>query len=132
MRISGWSSDVCSSDLLKSVLDEAVVSRLADLKTASEEAVAAAQGATERLARQMLTIADITASVEARIAEVNTQVEEQNKEEFSRRSALLIESLNSTAIDIAKIMSNEVTKTPDRKSAVKGKSGEGRVELGAR
>src|SRR3546814_17003550 len=105
MRISGWSSDVCSSDLLKSVLDEAVVSRLADLKTASEEAVAAAQGAAERLARQMLTIADTTASVEARIAEVNTQVEEQNKEEFSRRSALLIESLNSTAIDIAKIMS---------------------------
>src|SRR3546814_3664723 len=59
----------------------------------------------------MLTIADTTASVEARIAEVNTQVEEQNKEEFSRRSALLIESLNSTAIDIAKIMSNEVTDT---------------------
>src|SRR3546814_4616923 len=95
MRISDWSSDVCSSDLfarsneesLKSVFDEAVVSRLADLKTASEEAVAAAQGAAERLARQMLTIADTTASVEARIAEVNTQVEEQNKEEFSRRSA---------------------------------------------
>src|SRR3546814_6896792 len=92
MRISDWSSDVCSSDLfarsneesLKSVFDEAVVSRLADLKTASEEAVAAAQGAAERLARQMLTIADTTASVEARIAEVNTQVEEQNKEEFSR------------------------------------------------
>src|SRR3546814_19472299 len=59
----------------------------------------------------MLTIADTTASVEARIAEVNTQVEEQNKEEFSRRSALLIESLNSTAIDIAKLMSNEVTDT---------------------
>src|SRR3546814_3333218 len=46
---------------------------------------------------QMLTIADTTASVEARIAAVNTQVEEQNQEEFSRRSALLIESLNSTA-----------------------------------
>src|SRR3546814_5871943 len=60
----------------------------------------------------MLTIADTTASVEARIAEVNTQVEEQNKEEFSRRSAILIESLNSTAIDIAKIMSNEVPETP--------------------
>src|SRR3546814_7146558 len=60
---------------------------------------------------QMLTIADTTASVEARIAAVNTQVEEQNQEEFSRRSALLIESLNSTAIDIAKIMSNEVTDT---------------------
>ena len=42
---------------------------------------------------------------------MNTQDEEQNKEEFSRRSALLIESLNSTAIDIAKIMSNEVTDT---------------------
>src|SRR3546814_10411850 len=55
-----------NEESLKSVLDEAVVSRLADLKTASEEAVAAAQGAAERLARQMLTIADTTASVEAR------------------------------------------------------------------
>src|SRR3546814_15477217 len=105
----------------------------------------------------MLTIADTTASVEARIAEVNTQVEEQNKEEFSRRSALLIESLNSTAIDIAKIMSNEVTDTTwaaylkgdrsvfarravrlldsgeaDRKSVVKGKSVSVRVDSGGR
>jgi hypothetical protein len=100
-----------NEETLKSSVDEAVTARLTALKTASEEAVAAAQEAAERLARQMLTIAETTASVEARISQVNAQVEEQNQEEFSRRSALLIESLNSTAIDIAKVMSNEVTDT---------------------
>lgn len=98
-----------NEDTLKEAVDEAIAGRIAALKTTSEEAIAAAQNAAERLARQMLTIADTTASVEARISEVNAQVEQQNQEEFSRRSALLIESLNSTAIDIAKIMSNEVT-----------------------
>lgn len=98
-----------NQETLKTAVDEAIAGRIAALKTTSEEAIAAAQTAAERLARQMLTIADTTASVEARISEVNAQVEQQNQEEFSRRSALLIESLNSTAIDIAKIMSNEVT-----------------------
>ena len=35
--------------------------------------------------------------------------EERDRDHFSRRSALLIESLNSTAIDVAKILSNDVT-----------------------
>lgn len=98
-----------NEEALKSAVDEAIGARIATLRSTSEEAVGAAQAAAERLARQMLTITDTTASIEARISEVNAQVEEQNQEEFSRRSALLIESLNSAAIDIAKVMTNEVS-----------------------
>src|SRR3546814_16261291 len=88
-----------NQETLKSSVGEAIADRIGALKQASEEAVAAAQVAAERLARQMLTIADTTASVEARIAAGNNQVGEQHQEEYSRRSALLIESLNSKAID---------------------------------
>lgn len=100
-----------NEEALKSSVDDAIGERVAALKQASEDAVAAAHAASERLARQLLTIADTTASVEARVAEVNVQIEQQNQEDFSRQSALLIESLNSTAIDIAKILSHEVTDT---------------------
>jgi hypothetical protein len=36
-------------------------------------------------------------------------VQENDRDNFARRVALLIESLNSTAIDVAKILSNETT-----------------------
>ena len=59
--------------------------------------------------RQMLTIAETSAAVEARIADARTEAEASDRDNFARRVALLIESLNSTAIDVTKIMSNEVT-----------------------
>ena len=59
--------------------------------------------------RQMLTIADTSAALEARITEAKEAVEHSDQANFARRMALLIESLNSTAIDVTKILSNEVT-----------------------
>ena len=38
-------------------------------------------------------------------------MEQSDQANFARRVALLIESLNSTAIDVNKILSNEVTDT---------------------
>ncbi len=97
-----------ASDSLSGIVDEQVQEEIAALGTAAEAAVATAQSAAERLARQMLTIADTTAAIEARIAEANQRHEEAAKEDFARRSALLIESLNSLSIDISKVLSNEV------------------------
>ena len=57
----------------------------------------------------MLTIAETTASLETRIEEAHAEIEEHDQAHFSRRVALLIESLNSIAIDVTKILSNEVT-----------------------
>lgn len=80
-----------------------------ELALLSERAVATARDASERLTRQMLAIGESAAAVEARIDEAREQERERDGENFSRRVALLIESLNSTAIDVTKILSNEVT-----------------------
>lgn len=79
------------------------------LATTAERAVSAASTASDRLMRQMLTIAETSAQVEARIGEARGEIEEADRDNFARRVALLIESLNSTAIDVTKVLSNEVT-----------------------
>ncbi|HEY0627067.1 MAG TPA: hypothetical protein VGD10_10080 [Allosphingosinicella sp.] len=80
-----------------------------ELSALSERATETARAASERLTRQMLAIGDSAAAVEARIEEERRAEEATSSEAFSRRVSLLIEALNSTAIDVTKILSNEVT-----------------------
>jgi hypothetical protein len=80
-----------------------------EVGAAAERAVETARKASERLTRQLFTIGETAAAIEARIDETRREREEQESEGLSRRVALLIESLNSTAIDVTKILSNEVT-----------------------
>jgi hypothetical protein len=77
----------------------------------AERAMATARKASDRLTRQMLTIGKTSAAIEARIDESERAREEHEAQNLSRRVALLMESLNSTAIDVTKILSNEVTDT---------------------
>lgn len=86
-----------------------VEQQMNELALLSERATEAARQASERLTRQMLTIGESAAAVEARIDAARASREEQDAQGFSRRVALLIESLNSTAIDVTKLLSNEVT-----------------------
>lgn len=86
-----------------------VAAQMTELGTLTEHAVEAARGASERLTRQMIAIGETVGKVEAHIAEAQDSLREKESEQFSRRVALLIESLNSTAIDVTKILSNEVT-----------------------
>ena len=72
-------------------------------------ALATARAASERLTRQLLTIGETAAAIEERIAEDRAEREEQEAEELSRRVALIIDALNSTAIDVTKILSNEAS-----------------------
>jgi hypothetical protein len=83
--------------------------QMAELQALSQRAAEAARQASERLTRQMLTIGEATAAVEARIDRARQAREEHDAQKFARRASLLIESLNSTAIDVTKILSNEVT-----------------------
>jgi len=76
---------------------------------ASEAAVLAATGATERLARQVQEIAEQTALVETRIEDARAEREESDRDTFSRRVSMLIESLNSASIDIAKTFATDVS-----------------------
>lgn len=98
-----------SQRALAEALTAQVETQMAAISATTGDAVQAAQNATDRLMRQMLTIADTSASLEARISEAKDAVEHSDQANFARRMALLIESLNSTAIDVTKILSNEVT-----------------------
>lgn len=86
-----------------------VEAQMADMAAAAERAIESSHKASERLMRQMMTIADTATAVEERIAEARDEAERVNNDGFARRCALLIESLNSTAIDVTKILSNDVT-----------------------
>ncbi len=100
-----------SRDALVAALTRQVEEQMGEIARTAENAVSAAQNATDRLMRQMLTISETSAALEARIAEAKEEVERSDETSFARRVALLIESLNSTAIDVTKILSNEVTDT---------------------
>jgi hypothetical protein len=82
---------------------------MAGIGAASEQAIESARLAAERLTRQLVTIAETSTAIEARIVENREQTEAHDDANFARSVSLLIEALNSTAIDVAKVFSNEVT-----------------------
>jgi hypothetical protein len=82
---------------------------IAAVGAVSEQAVKAAHLVAERLSRQLLTIAETATAIEARIEANRADTEAHDDQSFARTAGLLIEALNSTAIDVAKIFSNEVT-----------------------
>ena len=98
-----------SKGALGEALDEPVKESLAEIGNASHLALATAKAASERLTRQLLTIGETAAAIEQRIAEDRVEREEREAGELSRRVALIIDALNSTAIDVSKILSNEVS-----------------------
>ncbi len=100
---------LASGAAIKQAVGDHVTTQVARIADVAEQALASASRASDKLMRQMLTIADTSASVEARIADAHHEVERANHENFSRRAALLVESLNSTAIDVTKILSHDVT-----------------------
>ncbi|HZF93758.1 MAG TPA: hypothetical protein VEZ20_02680 [Allosphingosinicella sp.] len=100
-----------SRDAVSEAVTEPVQEKLQQLGIMSDAAVASARRASERLTRQLVTIGETAAAIEARIDAERRVREEKDAESLSRRVALLIESLNSTAIDVTKILSNEVTDT---------------------
>ncbi|WP_207791143.1 hypothetical protein [Allosphingosinicella flava] len=79
------------------------------LTAAAERSAEAARTASDRLTRQIVTIGETTAAIEARIAEAREEQERSDSDSFARRVSLLIESMNSAAIDVAKILSNDVS-----------------------
>ena len=94
---------------LTDAITREVQAQIANLAQTAEHAVETATIASDKLMRQMLTISETSAAVEARIAEARVDTEKSDRDNFARRVALLIESLNSTAIDVTKILSNDVT-----------------------
>jgi len=94
---------------MSSALTDVGKEEIAAVGAVSEQAIQAAHLASERLGRQLLAIAETATAIEARIEANRTDTEAHDEQNFARTAGLLIEALNSTAIDVAKIFSNEVT-----------------------
>jgi vacuolar-type H+-ATPase subunit I/STV1 len=97
-----------SADAMERATADTVRRHVDALADAANAATDAATRASERLAHQMITIADATAQVESRIEEGRAEREKAESDTFSRRVSLLIEALNSSAIDITRAFSAEV------------------------
>ncbi|WP_288413320.1 hypothetical protein [uncultured Sphingomonas sp.] len=96
---------------LANAVDNAVTSQVAELSAIANHAVASAIEASERLSRQMLDIADTSKQLDERIAAARAEREAADSDQFSRRVSLLIEAMNSAAIDIARSLSTDVSDT---------------------
>ncbi|MCH8615185.1 hypothetical protein LZ016_03585 [Sphingomonas sp. SM33] len=105
---SAASLSSATREALEGVIREEVEQRLVDVQTTAARAVEAARAASDRLTEQMLTLGRTAAALEQHMEQVSTEQREKDSEAFARRVAMLIDSMNSAAIDVGKILSDEV------------------------
>ncbi|RKF23280.1 ATPase [Altericroceibacterium spongiae] len=100
-----------SGDAITEALREHTEKAVGQLEDSASRASTASQEAAAQLANELRRVDELAGNLESRVAYAREQAEEQLDNDFSRRMALIIESLNSSAIDIGKVFSNEVTDT---------------------
>jgi DNA repair exonuclease SbcCD ATPase subunit len=93
---------------LERVIREGIEDRLREVETTAARAVESARSASDRLTQQMLTLGQSAAALEQHIEQTGTEQREKDSEAFARRVSLLIDSMHSAAIDVGKILSDEV------------------------
>lgn len=98
-----------SEAALSERLGETFKGRIEEIGALSDQAVRAAHAASDRLMRQLITIADTTAAIEQRIAEADDAAERRDQDNFSRQSSTLIEALNSASIDVSRFLGEDVS-----------------------
>lgn len=98
-----------ASGAIDAAFKNEVMAQLTAIEDASARAVAAANGAADRLMRQLVTIMDTSASVEQRVSEAEQAIAASDRDSLAKQVGLLTEALKSTAIDITKILSSEVS-----------------------
>jgi hypothetical protein len=96
-------------------IDRVLRARASEAAEQLEHAAANAAGisreAAIQLRDQLAKVNELAGNLEQRVNQARERAEEQVDNDFSRRVALITESLNSNAIDIAKALSTDVTDT---------------------
>ena len=96
-------------------IDKAMRTKVAEISGQLEQAVAHAAGvtreATIQLRDQLAKVDELAGNLENRVAHARHRAEEQVDNDFTRRVALITESLNSNAIDIAGALSTDIADT---------------------
>jgi DNA repair exonuclease SbcCD ATPase subunit len=93
---------------LEAVIRDSIEERLREVETTAARAVDSARAASNRLTQQMLTLGQSAAALEQHIEQTSKDQREKDSEAFARRVALLIDSMHSAAIDVGKILSDEI------------------------
>jgi archaellum component FlaC len=95
-------------DALERVIRESIEDRLREVEGVAARAVESARAASDRLTQQMLTLGQSAAALEQHVEETAKDQREKDSEAFARRVSLLIDSMHSAAIDVGKILSDEI------------------------
>ena len=97
-----------AAEALERVIRESIEDRLRNVETVAANAVESARAASDRLTQQMITIGQTASALEAHIEQTSKEQREKDSEAFAKRVALLIDSMHSAAIDVGKIMADEI------------------------
>ena len=93
---------------LEKAVGDAVEERLAEVDRVATQAVESARHASERLTQQMLSIGQSAVALEAHLEQSREAQRQDDGAEFGRRVSLLMDSMHSAAIDVQKILSDDV------------------------
>jgi len=96
---------------LANALDAQVASMNEAVQEAITRNITLSETASSLVAKQLGELNEMTTTLEGRITDTMNSLESVQDESFARRMVILTESLNSTAIDVTKILSNDVTDT---------------------
>ena len=100
-----------SGTAIDTALHERAAQIAGQLEAASVKAASASREAAMQLRDQLAKVDDLAGNLERRVAHARSRAEEQVDHDFARRVALITESLNSNAIDIARALDSDVTDT---------------------
>jgi hypothetical protein len=95
-------------DALERAVRESITAQLQDVEAVAARAVEAARTASDRLTQQMLAIGQTASALEGHINRTQEAERSADSEAFARRTAMLMDSMHSAAIDVGKILSDEV------------------------
>lgn len=103
------------ADTATAAVDRALKSRvgeaLAELETEAAHAAGVGREAAIQLRDRLAKVSELASHLENRVEHARRRAEEQVDTDFSRRVALITESLNSHSIDIARAMDHDVSDT---------------------
>ena len=84
---------------------------IARLEQAIDNAADASRDSAVQMRDQLAKVDELTTNLESRVDRARERAEEEIDNDFARRTALITESLNSAAIDIAQALSADVSET---------------------
>ena len=97
-----------AAEALQRVIRDSIADQLREVEHVAAKALESARAASDRLTGQMITLGQTASALEAHIEQTGKEQREKDSEAFAKRVALLMDSMHSAAIDVGKILSDEI------------------------